>query len=45
MLIKHKEGEDDDALIKKVISTGNSDYFEPIVERYEKYAYIYAFTF
>ena len=44
MLIKHKEGEDDDELIKKIISTGNSEYFEPIVERYEKYAYIYAFS-
>ncbi|KNZ40402.1 hypothetical protein AKG39_17720 [Acetobacterium bakii] len=44
MLIKQNEGEDDDALIKKYIATGKSDYFEPLVERYEKYAYIYAFS-
>lgn len=40
----HKEGEDDDALIKKYIATGKSEYFEPIVERYERYAYVYAYS-
>ncbi|AWW26222.1 RNA polymerase sigma factor [Acetobacterium sp. KB-1] len=39
-----KEGEADDALIKKYLVTGNSGYFEPIVERYERYAYVYAYS-
>lgn len=43
-MTKHKEGEDDDVLIKRYILTGNSAYFEPIVERYERYAYVYAFS-
>ncbi|MBC3900333.1 sigma-70 family RNA polymerase sigma factor [Acetobacterium malicum] len=44
MLKEHKEEDADDALIKKYITTGNSGYFEPIVERYERYAYIYAYS-
>ncbi|MBC3796636.1 RNA polymerase sigma factor [Acetobacterium tundrae] len=41
---KHKEGESDDELIEKYIASGHSQYFEPLVERYEKYAYIYAYS-
>ncbi len=41
----HQEGESDDALIKKFIASGHSDFFEPLVERYEKHAYIYAYSF
>ena len=44
MLKEHKEEEADDALIKKYLATGNSGYFEPIVERYERYAYVYAYS-
>ena len=39
MLKEHREEDADDALIKKYIKTGNSNYFEPLVERYERYAY------
>ncbi len=31
-------------MIKKYLKNGDSIYFETIVERYEKYAYIYAFS-
>ena len=40
MLKEHREEDADDALIKKYIKTGNSNYFEPLVERYERYAYV-----
>lgn len=43
-MVKHKDEDNDDALIKKLIATDDSEYFEPIVERYEKYAYIYAYS-
>ncbi|MDD3306713.1 MAG: RNA polymerase sigma factor [Acetobacterium sp.] len=41
---EQKEGEVDDVLIKKYLSTGNSGYFEPLVERYERYGYVYAYS-
>ena len=41
---EHREEDADDALIKKYIKTGNSNYFEPLVERYERYAYVYAYS-
>lgn len=44
MLKEHREEEADDALIKKYIATGNSEYFEPLVQRYERYAYVYAYS-
>ena len=44
MLKEHREEDADDALIKKYIKTGNSNYFEPLVERYERYAYVYAYS-
>jgi RNA polymerase sigma-70 factor (ECF subfamily) len=43
-LKKHIEGESDDTLIEKYLASGHSDYFEPLVEKYEKYAYIYAYS-
>jgi RNA polymerase sigma-70 factor (ECF subfamily) len=43
-LKEYKEGDADDTLIKKYLRTGDSRYFEPIVERYERYAYVYAYT-
>ena len=39
-----KEEEADDTWIRKYLATGNSRYFEPIVERYERYAYVYAYS-
>ena len=41
---EHREEDADDALIKKYIKTGNSNYFEPLVERYERYAYVYTYS-
>lgn len=41
---EHQEDGVDDTLIKKYLETGNSEYFEPIVERYERYGYIYAYS-
>ena len=44
-VLKNYEGKvDDDTLIRKYLSSGNSVYFEPIVKRYEHYAYVYAYS-
>ena len=43
--MKDQRKEDaDDALIKQYLATGKSGYFEPLVERYERYAYVYAYS-